>query len=344
MKTTKTIQSGVVELTKVKKEELNNMWSNFQKFLRGEDREVYSAHKQQAKRYYDKIKEDREYPISLRKDLVEVRECDSDIADYFIKIPSKQRYGGIKVPIRTHQEIPENAEIGESKLYKKDNRYFVNITISYSTEPVTNYKGVLGIDLGLRNPVTSVALPDSTVKFLGHQIRDIQAKYYYLRKNSSNDKSWRQREYNKVRDNLHKLTTKMADYCKEHKLMPVVGNLEGIQKQNKGRAMNRKLHRFPHYTFKKMLEYKCKERGLVMLEVDEKNTSKKCSKCDEFGSRYKGRFRCNGTETNSDVNGAYNICKRGLSKLETKSLDSLGASVTMPELLSVDRTSATASS
>ena len=66
----------------------------------------------------NKIK-DKEYPIFLRKDLIDVEKCESDIADYYFKIPSKQRYGGIKVPILTHKPI--KGEIGETKLIKRNN-------------------------------------------------------------------------------------------------------------------------------------------------------------------------------------------------------------------------------
>ena len=63
-----------------------------------------------------------------------------------------------------------------------------------------------------------------------------------------------------------------------------------------------------------------------MKEINEYNTSHTCAKCGEHGERYKGRFRCSGTEIHSDVNGAWNIAKRGISKLETKSLEISGAS------------------
>lgn len=65
-----------------------------------------------------------------------------------------------------------------------------------------------------------------------------------------------------------------------------------------------------------------------MIEVDEAYTSQTCAKCGEKGSRYKGRFRCSGMEINSDVNAAWNISKRALSKVEINPLESAGAIVT----------------
>ncbi len=215
--------------------------------------------------------------------------------------------------------------------------------IKKEVELKDNFDGLLGIDLGLRNPVTgvtlSVAESSPEVLFKGDPIKRIQTYYSYLRRNSKNGKKWKEREYRKVRDKLHKITTELADYAEKNDLIVIVGDLEGIQNQDKGRAMNRKLHRFPHHTFRKLLEYKCKERGVKYDEVSEANTSKLCCKCGEEGIRKRGIFKCSGAEMNSDVNGAWNISKRALGKPEIRSLLGAGASVTTPELPSDDLTS-----
>lgn len=69
-----------------------------------------------------KIK-DKEYLFFLRKDLIDLEECASDIADYYFKIFSEQRYGGIKAPIKTYEPI--QVEMGETKLklMKQNNNY-----------------------------------------------------------------------------------------------------------------------------------------------------------------------------------------------------------------------------
>ncbi|MBS3782580.1 MAG: IS200/IS605 family accessory protein TnpB-related protein [Candidatus Thermoplasmatota archaeon] len=179
------------------------------------------------------------------------------------------------------------------------------------------------------------------VFFKGDTIKQIQARYSYLRRQSKNGKRWEDREYNKVRDKLHKITTQLVEYAEDNNLIVVVGELTEIQNQDKGRVMNRKLHRFPHYTIGQMLEYKCKERGIEYKEVSEAYTSQRCCKCGEKGVRNKGIFKCNGTEINADINGAWNISKRALGKPEIRSMLGAGVSVTMPKLHSDDLTSAT---
>ncbi|OKY78512.1 MAG: IS605 OrfB-like transposable element containing RNAse H-like and Zn finger domain [Candidatus Methanohalarchaeum thermophilum] len=215
--------------------------------------------------------------------------------------------------MKTGREIKDSWELCESKLFRKKDNFYLNLTFKIESKEFKEYNGVLGIDLGLRNPVVgavSVA-PSSQSKifFKGEDIKKTQTKYYHLRKNSKTNKGWKKRGYNKVNDKLHKLTTEIANYAEQNKLIVCVGDLEDIQDQDKGRAMNRKLHRFPHYTFKQILEYKLKERGIKYIEVSEAFTSQRCSRCGEKGDRYKGRFRCCscGLEIDSDVNGAKNI-------------------------------------
>lgn len=345
-KVRKTVQCGVVNLTCVKETLLDREFKNLQKFLRGsEDVELYSANKQQAERYYKKVKDGKEYPISIRRDLIDIQECSSDVCDYFVKIPVAGRYGGVKVPVNTHIEIERNWEICESKLFRKNESFYLNITVEIEVEGVEEYDGVLGIDLGLRNPVVSVALPSHRSKIRGQKIKRVQSKYFYLRRQSKTGKGWHQREHNKVRDQLHKITTRIAGYARESKLVVAVGDLSGVQKTDKGRVTNRKLHRFPHYSFRRMLEYKCKERGIKYIEVDEAYTSQRCSRCGEKGKRNKGEFECPncGLEIDSDVNGARNIASRALGKSEIRPLVNAGAVVAQPETLSHEATSGTSS-
>ena len=65
MKVQKVIKCGIVHLTKVKANLLNQEYDNLNHFLKtGEDWGVYSTNKQQALRYYKRIK-DKEYPLSI---------------------------------------------------------------------------------------------------------------------------------------------------------------------------------------------------------------------------------------------------------------------------------------
>ncbi len=109
--------------------------------------------------------------------------------------------------------------------------------------------------------------------------------------------------------------------------------------------MDRKLYRFPHYSFRQMLEYKCAERGIEYIEVDEACKSQKCSRCGEKGNGNGGEFKCTncGLEIDADVNGAGNIDSRASGRSEIRPLVNSGAPVAVPGTPSVYATSGTSS-
>jgi len=119
MKVKKTIKAKVVFLTKIKRQLLEQEYENLQRFLRGEkDAPLYSANKQQALRFYKHVKPDREYPLSIRKDLLKIERRDTKIAEYWARIPVKGRRGGVWVAIKPHCLEPD-METCESKLFKR---------------------------------------------------------------------------------------------------------------------------------------------------------------------------------------------------------------------------------
>jgi len=80
----KTIRWGIVHLTKIKRKIFNQEYENLQHFLQtGNDLGVYSANKQQAKRFYKRIKPNKEYPISIRKDLIKIEQRTTKLAKYW---------------------------------------------------------------------------------------------------------------------------------------------------------------------------------------------------------------------------------------------------------------------
>lgn len=327
----KTIQGGIVNLTNIKQQQLQEEYDNLQEYLHtDEDVELYSANRQQADRHYDTIKDGKEYPISIRKDLIEARKCESSTADYFIRVPTAQRWGGVKVPVKTHTPIPDDAELCESKLYRKDGQFYINIVVSIEEPEQVEADGIIGIDLGLKRPVTGVTWSVAEEKvqdvfFKGDTIQQTQSRYAYLRRQSSTGKNWGKKEYDKVEDEIHKITTAIAEQADEQDMAVAVGDLEGIQNQDCGREMNRKLHRFPHHTFRRLLEYKCRERGVQYVEVDEAYTSQTCYKCGQKGDLTSDHLHCGGSKMNRDVNAAANISKRAATKVETNPLEAAGA-------------------
>jgi len=350
MKIQKTIKCGIIGLTRIKERLLTEEYENLQKFLRGEKNvRLYSANKQQALRYYKKIKVDREYPLSIRNDLIRVEKRDTKIAKYWIRIPVAGKRGGIWVAIKPHQDIPEGVKFGEAKVFRKNGKWYINLPIKkeVSVKKVKDKKVngymfgevkrpvVIAIDIGDKNPITSVELwggEKNNVQFLGKGIRGIRTKYYWIRKSIGRKKVRHgiqvikkigDKESRKVNDILHKITTKIVNRAvelKEEGYDPVIvfGDVKNIRHRHtkgkrRSRKLNRILHSIPTYKIKSMLTYKALWNGISVFSVNEAYTSKTCHRCGSRDTMVRDRlFKCRvcGLEYNRDLNGAVNIGNR----------------------------------
>jgi hypothetical protein len=107
----------VIGLTNTKQVALQQEYDNLQHYLQTrEDRGLYSANKQQADRYYKIIKKTTKYSLSIRNDLIRLEQ---------VRIPVKSVKGGLWIGLI--KPIPKDAKICECKLYKRDNRWFLDV-------------------------------------------------------------------------------------------------------------------------------------------------------------------------------------------------------------------------
>jgi putative transposase len=75
------------------------------------------------------------------------------------------------------------------------------------------------------------------------------------------------------------------------------------------------------YSLQRLVEKRASERGVEVLYVDPAFTSKRCSRCGNYGRRSKKRFECPhcGHSAHADVNAAFNIAAttRRLTAIDT---------------------------
>jgi len=318
---------------------LEREYNNFQRALKGENVELYSATKQQAERLLRKIRKQngklkqKEYPLILRNDVYDVRITNNKLSKYWIKIPVHGVRGGIKLPIRPHCEIDASWKFKEAKVIRKENGWFVHITVEKEVEIKKEYENVIAIDLGIRNIATVVSTADGKPRFYGKELRRVRGHYFHLRRKLGKLKKFKaikkigNKERRAVDDLLHKISREIVNRAKEENAVIVLGDLKGIRKQNRGREFNRKLNMFPYYRLSKFIEYKALWEGIAVIKVNEANTSKVCSRCGSQGLRRNGKFVCSkcGVELNADYNGALNILKRALGYMSKA-----GAGLTQP--------------
>ena len=133
-----------------------------------------------------------------------------------------------------------------------------------------------------------------------------------------------EKKRNKQRDSLHK-----ASHVMSHKLVEstvVVGDLSQRQMvmkehQNRNKHLNRAVYNeWGLYTFLEMLTYKCQLYGKDLHFLDERYTSKTCSRCKNRQDMplWKRTYCCTecGLVMDRDENAAVNILNQYIARLE----------------------------
>ncbi|MBS7614824.1 transposase [Candidatus Bathyarchaeota archaeon] len=323
METSLTIQCGIVALTKLKQQFLNDEYEKLQYFLQtGEDLGLHSANKQQARRFYKVVKKGKEYPLSIRNDLLKIKRVGNKVSEYWAKIPVKATRK-LWVAIKLHRSFPEKYKVCESKLYRRDNRFYLNVAIKFEVSITTSFHKLLAVDLGERTIASTVLLCNGKIshpRFYGKTARGIRRHYAWLRKRLGEKKALKtikkvgHTERRKVNAILHKISKAIVEEAKRENAIIVIGNLHGIRDRarGKGKRFNRIVSNMPFHRLSMMIEYKAIQQGILVVSTSEAYTSQTCHVCGCDGNRKtQGLFVCpyHG-EYNADLNGAINIGKK----------------------------------
>ena len=336
MKTQKIIKCKITDLTNIKRRQLESEYSNLQTLLQLERNSLdflpiyeniplHSANKQQALRFYKRIKDGKEYAISIRNDLLKVEfKPNNKISRHWCKIPNKQNRK-LWVSIKPHKKGIDFSEykLGESKVFRKGKEWWIYITAIKEVEMKKSYSNILGIDLGSKVIATVCGSSGNQRPiFLGKEVRGIRRHYQYLRTELGKKKLLKKirhlsdKEQRTVNDILHKISKQVVEMAEQTDSYIVLGDLKGIGKsaQNKGRRFRRIVSNMPYLKLTQYIEYKARERGIEVKRVSERNTSNTCSRCgykDRLNRKTQGLFKCKtcGFEINADANGVRNIIK-----------------------------------
>ncbi len=199
---------------------------------------------------------------------------------------------------------------------------------------------LIGVDLGVNNlaALTSETGQQEIIlggELLSHQ-RYFNKKVGYLqskldknqRKSTRAIRRLKSKQARQVKHKLHITTKYLAEKGRKTNSTIIVGDLNGFKRSKskkkiidkngevkKKRQVNRKagqkIHSWSYATFTSLLNYKCIERGVKLIKVSERYTSRTCPACGKIkrSNRVKrGLYRCKcGYQCNADVNGAKNI-------------------------------------
>jgi putative transposase len=244
--------------------------------------------------------------------------------------------------VKWNTPFPEGGLIQQIEIVPQKGFFEVHAKISLP-EPEWKQTGqVKAIDIGERNPVVSHNEDGKTAIFKGGEILS-DLRYWNKEKarvqgevmgRTRNGRKWSgalgrmsKRGTMQVRQAIHAMTRRIAEDCEEEDIKEVViGDLKGIKKNEDGtgKGWNDKAsqnwQRFPVRKVVDQLRYKLARRGIRLIEIDERGTSKgRCSVCGNTDRKimrriHRGMFHCRkcNTHINADVNGARNILHRYL--------------------------------
>ena len=243
---------------------------------------------------------------------------------------------GINLPIPTKVEHPKQVRI-----VPKHNNFVIEVIYDAEERAPRHTSRYAGIDLGVDNFATvTFSTQNKPLIVKGLELKSINQGYNRLiakaqsllpatqKTSKSIHRLWSRRSW-VLRTKIHQMTAFLTALFDEMQIETVFIGKNKNWKQNLpfGKAVKQRFAYLPYETFIEQLHYKCRLRG-ISVTVQEESYTSKASFLDNdnipvYGEmdnpRFSGRrikrglYRAgDGRLINADVNGSYNILRKGL--------------------------------
>ena len=213
----------------------------------------------------------------------------------------------------------------DSGLIKRKDKFYLNVTIEISDEPLREIKGIIGVDLGIKN----IAVCSNGSKFAGEQIQSVRNCYQSLRsalqskgtrsaKRHLKKMSGREKRFQK--DINHQISKQIVQFAKESDSAIALEDLKNIQKTAKQRRKQRGVfHRWAFFQLRQFVSYKAQMIGIPIIMINPAYTSRKCSSCgyiSRSNRQSQSIFKCKqcGFSLNADYNASINIQRAAVNQ------------------------------
>ena len=220
--------------------------------------------------------------------------------------------------------------------YRKKGQLFLNLVVEKEKPRQLSFseKDILGIDRGVNN----ILVCSNNQFFNSKRLKKVKGKYQYLKsvlqskgtpsaRRKLKELSGRERRF--VSDTNHCLSKIVAN--SGFKVF-ALENLKRMTNKKNGKKFNKKLGGWSFKQFEMFLRYKAEVLGKLVMLVNPKYTSQKCSTCGhtERANRKGSVFKCKkcSFELHSDLNASRNIANLGKSVIS-------GLFVNQPNVTSV---------
>jgi len=225
----------------------------------------------------------------------------------------------LKIPcLKLNMPITFRSDFTKVNQVELDGEFaFVSVTIPET--PMREISNWIGVDRNATGHVAVVSDPRSGKVFkLGKQTQHVHNKYRAMRKGLQETgkyrkvKAIRNRESRIIGNINHKVSRAIVGIAERTNSGIKLERLGGIRRSRRyGKSFNKTLHSWSFYQLQGFLQYKAKLRGIPIVFVEPRNTSKECSRCGSEGTRIGKGFACQcGHVDHADANAGFNIALR----------------------------------
>lgn len=232
-------------------------------------------------------------------------------------IGGRKRFG-VKVPKYYEQFL--SWKQASADLLVRDDKVFLHLVLRKEVEDPEPNGEVLGMDAGIKR----IAVTNGNHFFGGGRLSHVSNEYKRKRRTLQKKGHSGKRHLNRlgrkenrfVRDTLHVVSKKIVSSLEPGDSV-AMEDLNGIRDRTKlGRKARTMLNSWAFSVLQSMVRYKAEAKGCLVLMVDPRHTSQRCSKCghvEKSNRKSQSRFECKGCHftLNADLNASRNIAFRG---------------------------------
>jgi len=123
------------------------------------------------------------------------------------------------------------------------------------------------------------------------------------------------RERHRIDHRLHQVANSVLKFAEERRSAIVLEDLKGMRPK-RSRELNRRLSMWPRRKLHQIIEYKAQWRGIPVVKVDPRNSSRTCPTCGRTQySRMGAEFACEcGWHIDRHINASINLLQTAISK------------------------------
>jgi putative transposase len=123
------------------------------------------------------------------------------------------------------------------------------------------------------------------------------------------------REHRRIDYMLHQVANSVLKFAEERKSAIVLEDLKGMRSK-RSKELNRRLSMWPRRKLHQIIEYKAQWKGIPVVKVDPRNSSRTCPICGRIQySRMGAEFKCEcGWHLDRHINASINLLQTAISK------------------------------